>query len=248
MRVFVRIATLFVIGSLLGYGIEVLYRRFVSQKKWVNPGFMVGPYIPLYGFGTLILFSLSQLNFTSYGVSEAWSNVIIVLIIGAAMTLIELIAGLIFIKGLHLKLWDYSKRKWNYKGIICPLFSLIWFLVGVGYFYLLNPWFVKAIKFFDDNVIYTFFIGLVIGMMIVDFAYSLHLGIILRKATGDALIRYESFKKETKENYKKRLGKSKFFGSIISQAKSTEELKEMLAKHLEEIKKKRKKKKQSKDE
>ena len=62
MKVLVAIATLFVIGSVLGYIIELFFRRFVSQKHWVNPGFLVGPYIPLYGFGVLILFGLSILH------------------------------------------------------------------------------------------------------------------------------------------------------------------------------------------
>ena len=45
------LAFLFFMGSLTGWGIELLYRRFVSQKKWVNPGFLSGPYLPIYGFG-----------------------------------------------------------------------------------------------------------------------------------------------------------------------------------------------------
>ena len=48
MKYLVIISTLFVIGSLLGWVIELLFRRFVSQKKWMNPGFLTGPYLPIY--------------------------------------------------------------------------------------------------------------------------------------------------------------------------------------------------------
>lgn len=42
----------------------------------------------------------------------------------AAVTLVEYIAGLISIKLLHVKLWDYSKQWGNIQGIICPKFTL----------------------------------------------------------------------------------------------------------------------------
>ena len=154
MKYLVIIATLFVIGSLAGYVIEVFFRRFVSQHRWVNPGFMVGPYIPLYGFGVVILYGLSNINLSFMNIIYPWQVVIKIVLIGIMMTLIELIAGLIFIKGLHIKLWDYSDRWGNFKGIICPLFSFIWLLVGVAYYFLVNPVLVKGIDFISDNLIY----------------------------------------------------------------------------------------------
>ena len=48
-------AFLFFIGSCLGWCMEVFFRRFFSranpERKWINPGFLAGPYLPLYGFG-----------------------------------------------------------------------------------------------------------------------------------------------------------------------------------------------------
>ena len=92
MKFLVAIATLFVIGSVTGYIIELLFRRFVSQKRWVNPGFMVGPYIPLYGFGTVILYGISNIPLDDFGLPH-WAEILIILVaIGLALTLIELIA------------------------------------------------------------------------------------------------------------------------------------------------------------
>ena len=42
-------------------------------------------------------------------------------------TLIEYFAGLIFIKGMHVKLWDNSDEKFNIQGIICPKFTFFWY-------------------------------------------------------------------------------------------------------------------------
>ena len=211
MKILVTIATLFVIGSVAGYVIELLFRRFVSQKRWVNPGFMVGPYIPLYGFGTAILYGFSNINLTSFGVPN-WLNIIIVLLaIGISLTLIELLAGLIFIKGFHMKLWDYSDRWGNFKGLICPLFSLIWMAVGVGYYFLLNPVLVQALYFISVYPLYVFFIGTVVGMMIVDFCYSLHVGFLIKKYAGVASVKFEEFKTSISEKVAESKKKASFY-------------------------------------
>lgn len=211
MEVLVVISTLFVIGSIIGYVIELFYRRFVSQKRWVNPGFLVGPYIPLYGFGVILLFAISNFGIANIELPETLKTIIILAIIGIMMTLIELVAGLIFIKGMHLKLWDYSDRWGNFKGVICPLFSLIWFVAGSLYYFFLNPLLVNAIEMISTYPIYDYFVGLVIGMMVVDFAYSLHLGFKLKKISNNLIIKFEQFKLSEMASDKESGNKPTFF-------------------------------------
>lgn len=211
MEVLVVISTLFVIGSIIGYVIELFYRRFVSQKRWVNPGFLVGPYIPLYGFGVMVLFAISNFGIANLELSKALKTIIILAIIGIMMTLIELVAGLIFIKGMHLKLWDYSDRWGNFKGVICPLFSLIWFVAGSLYYFFLNPLLVNAIEMISTYPIYDYFVGFVIGMMVVDFAYSLHLGFKLKKISNNLIIKFEQFKLSEMASDKESGNKPTFF-------------------------------------
>lgn len=203
MQTLVIISTLFVIGSMAGFVIELFYRRFVSQKRWVNPGFMVGPYIPLYGFGVILLFTISNFGIADTSLPEWAKTLIILAIIGVMMTLIELIAGLIFIRGMHIKLWDYSNRWGNYKGVICPLFSLIWFIAGSLYYFFLNPLLVKTVTVVAENPIYDYFIGLVIGMMIVDCAYSLHLGFKIKSLSENMVVKFEQFKVSVRDSNKK---------------------------------------------
>ena len=197
MKYIVLSSTLFVVGSLIGWIIELFFRRFVSQKKWMNPGFLTGPYLPIYGFGVLVLYGVSNL---SLGIPNQVLDVIIhILIIGVGMTLIEFVAGLIFIKGFKVKRWDYSNRKGNIMGIICPSFSLIWLVVGSLYYFLLNPLLVEGISWISENLIYTYFVGAVVGAMAVDFAYSIHLATKLKDYKELATLRFEDFKKELKE-------------------------------------------------
>ena len=196
MKYLVIISTLFVIGSLFGWVLELFFRRFVSQKKWVNPGFLTGPYLPIYGFGVVVLYGVSNIPL---GINSPVVDTIIrILVIGVGMTLIEFIAGLIFIKGLKIKLWDYSNRKGNIMGIICPIFSLAWLVVGSLYYFLLNPILVQGISWISENLIYTYFVGAVIGAMLVDFAYSVHLATKLKEFKELQNLRFEEFKKEFK--------------------------------------------------
>jgi uncharacterized membrane protein len=160
----------------------------------MNPGFLMGPYLPIYGFGVVVLYGVSNINL---GITNQAVDIIVrILIIGLGMTVIEFIAGLIFIKGLKIKLWDYSNCKGNIMGLICPLYSFMWLLVGSLYYFLINPFLVMGISWISENLIYTFFIGIVIGMIIVDFAYSVHLATKLKEFKELQELRFEEFKSE----------------------------------------------------
>lgn len=48
---------------------------------------------------------------------------------GAVITLCEFLCGFIVNIKLKLNVWDYSNRKLNIKGQICPLYSVLWMLL-----------------------------------------------------------------------------------------------------------------------
>ena len=60
MNIFYCCCVLFMVGSFGGWVLELIYRRYFSSHKWINPGFLVGPCLPLYGFGVTFLFLISQ--------------------------------------------------------------------------------------------------------------------------------------------------------------------------------------------
>ncbi len=247
MSLFLCICVLFCFGSLLGWILELFYRRFFSSHKWINPGFLTGPYIPLYGFGVSILFLLSYyLNFAEwFHISSVLNDILIIISLGIAMTLIELIAGLIFIEGMKIKLWDYSDRKFNYKGIICPTFSLIWTFIGVIFYYFLkNPcidllnWFAKS-SLLDAHI--PFILGLFYGVFIVDLCQSLNVTVKIRKFAKDhkVIINYERFKESIRDVELKAKNKINY----IFPFKSITSFKEQLENYIEKLKEERKNKK-----
>lgn len=196
-------AFLFITGSILGWIIEVIFRRVCTAKKWINPGFLTGPYLPLYGFGVAGLFAIS---FLPINTGYAWLDaVLIVLIMGVAMTVIEYIAGLIFIKGMKIKLWDYSDRKGNIQGIICPLFSFFWLLVAAIYYFVVRIYVIDAVVWFVENIEFSFIVGLFLGIFLVDLGHSINITAKIRKFAKEnrIIVSFEKLKESVREKIEK---------------------------------------------
>lgn len=49
MKILTTLSALFIIGGSTGWLIELVFRR-IAHGKWINPGFLSGPCLPLYGF------------------------------------------------------------------------------------------------------------------------------------------------------------------------------------------------------
>lgn len=204
---FLIILYLFFFGSIAGWLLELFFRRFFSRanpdKQWLNPGFLIGPYLPLYGVGTVALFVLSTIKdvlFALVGGGLALYAILFV-IMALVMTLIEYIAGLIFVKGLKVKLWDYSDQWGNIQGIICPKFTLIWGILSVIYDLLLYPPLVQFVEWFVLHPLSSFAVGMIFGVFIIDCAYSLHLGTLLRRKARqiDAIVDLQAFQRESQK-------------------------------------------------
>ena len=66
----------------------------------------------------------------------------------------------------------------------------------------MNPFLVKGVLWISENLIYTYFVGIVIGMMIVDFSYSVHLATKLKEFKQENDLRFEEYKKIIRKRFK----------------------------------------------
>jgi uncharacterized membrane protein len=180
MTVFIQLLFLFAFGASAGW-LGEFAGRSIRAKRLINPGFLSGPALPIYGFGVVMLHYLSNLNFDFIAVG-AWRVVFFTALVIIVMTLLEFVGGIIFIKGMKLKLWDYSRQPGNFMGIICPLFSALWGVCGLAYFYLINPWLKNLAALVAQSRAGILVIGLYYGVFLVDFAFSMKLGLKLRAA------------------------------------------------------------------
>ena len=233
MNLFLTLAFLFFIGSLSGWLLEVLFRRFLSkanpEKKWINPGFCTGPYLPLYGCGLCIMYliaSLEKLNFIN---DPFWEKIFLFAAMAICMTAIEYVAGVLSLKIIKVRLWDYSKEKGNIRGIICPKFSLIWSLLGALYYFLIHPHILGALNWLSNNLAFSFVIGLFFGVFVMDAASSVQLAAKLKKYAeeNEVIVRYEEIKKHIRLRHENNKQKYDFFHPFRSDIPLSENLKEL---------------------
>ena len=113
---------------------------FVSlkEKRYINRGFLRGPYIPIYGYAVLsIIFSMNI--FSNMNQNNILIIVIEIIFISLVFAFWEFFTSL----GLEIifktRWWDYSNRKFNIKGRVALDYTV---LFGVGGFILwkyVNP-------------------------------------------------------------------------------------------------------------
>lgn len=198
MQTLLKLSLIYIIGATAGWLTEFFFRRAV-HKKWINPGFLIGPNLPLYGTGAVTLYLLCSIDY-SFLSSTVARNLFVIFVITCAMTAIEYVTGLIFIKGMHVKLWDYSDRIGNVQGIICPLFTLAWGAVGSLYYFLLHGPISAAAAWIVANPAFGYFLGMYFGVMIIDVSYSFHVVDKIRKWAKEkkVVVRYEELKETIK--------------------------------------------------
>ncbi|SJZ70274.1 putative ABC transporter permease [Garciella nitratireducens] len=125
MEYFLDIVIYFAVYSFIGWIIETTYVSF-SKKKFVNRGFLNGPFCPIYGFGALLIIHLFIfLNHYFSGIL-AKSIGFKILLAMLLTTILEYITGYILEKIFKCKWWDYSNYFLNLHGRVCIKYSVFW--------------------------------------------------------------------------------------------------------------------------
>jgi uncharacterized membrane protein len=117
--------------SFLGWIIETIYRSG-KEKRLVNPGFLSGPFVPIYGFGAVIITSVS-VEARTLPLVPGWALFLL------SPTILEYFAGWLMEKFFGLKLWDYSRRRFNLQGRICLRFSFYWAVLAILLVLVIQP-------------------------------------------------------------------------------------------------------------
>ncbi len=120
----------FFLCSLLGYLLECVVLTYENRTPVLNRGFGHGPFCIIYGFGAI------GANFLLSPLADSTVKLYMAAMIMA--TVMELVTARAMIRLFGSFWWDYSMKKFNYKGIICLESSLGWGLLGIVYFRFLN--------------------------------------------------------------------------------------------------------------
>lgn len=121
-------AFLFVAGSIAGWCLELAFRSITRGYLFI-PGFLIGPYCPIYGFGLLII---------NYGCRHK-SPIMAYLKIFVLTSGLEYLISYIAEKSFRLVLWDYSSTLLNIDGRVSLPFSLAWGALGLAFLLFVEP-------------------------------------------------------------------------------------------------------------
>ncbi len=135
---------LFFIYAILGWIIETTLVS-VEKRKFVNRGFLIGPYCPIYGFGGLAITILLK-NYTK-------DPIVLFLMAVIICGILEYFTSYIMEKIFKVRWWDYSAKKYNINGRICLETVVPFGILGCLVMYVLNPITFKYLNMLSNSML-----------------------------------------------------------------------------------------------
>jgi len=162
---------LFLIYAIMGWCMEVVW-GYIQTKKWVNRGFLIGPYCPIYGCGG-VLITLCLSEFTEYPFGIFCTSIVI-------CGVLEYLTSYIMEKIFKARWWDYRKRKFNINGRVCLETIIPFGLLSCMILYGTNPFFIGILESMTERSIQITFITCLV-IFLTDFVISFTVIARLRK-------------------------------------------------------------------
>ena len=191
----------FVLYSFLGWMCETIYCS-IDDKKFVNRGFLNGPFCPIYGTGALLVIDI----FMKYK-----DDLVVLFILSVVITsIVEYITSYLLEKIFNLQLWDYSTYSFNLNGRVCLKNSLLFGVLSILAVEVIHP----AVEGFLSRLPAWFlitFTGTLVVYFICDVFITVKALIQINKKAGDrqmqldelSKLRNEYIAKNKKEDNKK---------------------------------------------
>ena len=152
MYSFFHLFLLFMIYSAIGYIIEVGTILISFKKLSFHRGFLLGPYLPIFGIGGVLMNILLQ----KY-LDDPFALFCMAMII---CSIVEYFSSLILEKVFKLRWWDYKDKKFNIDGRICLENAIMFGLFGLIFYKYINPLIINYLDSINPITLTT--IGLII--------------------------------------------------------------------------------------
>ena len=183
---------LFIIYSFLGWIVEVI-DSLIEDKKFVNRGFLIGPYCPIYGIGLLLIINFLKSYTDSYLIVFVMSMFICMIL--------EYFTSYIMEKLFNARWWDYSDKKFNINGRICLETTIPFGLGGMAIMYIVNPFLEKTLNLLNSNILIIISI-ILFSIFLIDLVISL---IVILKVKDISIKKIKDNTEEINKKVKKYL-------------------------------------------
>lgn len=128
---------LFMTYSFCGWALEV-FGKLIEKRRFINRGFLIGPYCPIYGFGALAITFLLR----RYSDDAITLFIMAILVCGV----LEYFTSYFMEKIFKARWWDYSQKKFNINGRVCLDTIIPFGLLGLFITYVSNPFFFNILN------------------------------------------------------------------------------------------------------
>ena len=162
----------FIFYSFIGWIYELFF--FLFEGELVNRGFLFGPYLPIYGIGSIFLIYLLK-DLVKKKIKIKNINITPILIFISVFlitTIVEYIGHYVLDEYFNIMLWDYSEEYWNINGRVCFFASRNFAIMGTLGIYFVQPRLEKFLNKISEKKINFVFIILLI-IFILDLVFSL---------------------------------------------------------------------------
>lgn len=126
----IKIFWVFVIGSIFGFIIEMLYAAIYSRTIVIRQGLIYGPFIQIYGLGAVAYYILIS------KIKEPKDAFTAGMIMGGVLEYLCSFFQEIFFGTIS---WDYSKFFLNFNGRTCLQYCIYWGLIALLFLKIIYP-------------------------------------------------------------------------------------------------------------
>lgn len=164
---------LFMIYSFLGWTLEVVC-KLKEYKRFINRGFLIGPYCPIYGWGAIAI------TFLLYRYS--YDPLVLFFMTVVTCSILEYATSWAMEKLFKARWWDYSNRKFNINGRICLETMVPFGVFGLFITYVSNPFIINLLNRVNTNVLNIIAV-IILAIYVVDNIISTIVIVGFRKTT-----------------------------------------------------------------
>lgn len=155
----------FFVYSVAGWCMEVIL-KFRQYHRFINRGFLIGPYCPIYGSGAV---AMTVLLYGFVGSDSRYSDIFLAAFVVCGA--LEYFVSWYMEKLFHARWWDYSQKPMNLHGRIWIGNLILFGLGGIVIIKWLNPVFFREVRKLPNWAVYVLAI-LIIVVMVADYIAS----------------------------------------------------------------------------
>ena len=155
---------MFLFYSIFGYVVEIAFCSYHANKVIINRGFLIGPYLPIYGSSVVLMYMFL------YKYQD--DPITLFVMCCFICSVMEFFTSYFLEKIFKVRWWDYSDKRFDLDGRICLTNSLLFGLGGLAIFYILNPIILPLFNKMSEKVLIILTLSLM-AIFIIDVIISI---------------------------------------------------------------------------